>query len=375
MTVTTPAPAKIRRRAGTPASATVNTFAASGDRGKSRQINSSLTLAELDRYVQDWLLDGEARLSKKTVADRRHITDKLRWWLKHTGATECDRAALARFFAYLPRAHETEGGRWGQMQAGANTPARNKTRAAKPLSPTSCANYFRWLRTFFLYLVACGMLDESPMRTLRPAAHRDDQVQPFSPEQQEALLVAASKTVNAARNVAVLLFLLDTGARAGELCGLKMAEINFGERSVRVTGKGDKARTLFLSPQTSRAILDYLRGEQRAPTDYVFQSERGDGSPLTVQSLYQMFKTAGAAAGLSGVRCSPHTCRHTFAIEFLRRGGDPVTLQVMYGHTDLAQTRRYLAVAGADCKKAHARFSPVLDLRGARIRAGSKKKG
>jgi site-specific recombinase XerD len=58
-------------------------------------------------------------------------------------------------------------------------------------------------------------------------------------------------------------------------------------------------------------------------------------------------------------RCSPHTFRHTFAISFLRAGGNVFTLKEMLGHTSLAMTNRYVAIAQADISKQHAQFSPV----------------
>lgn len=323
---------------------------------------SALLLPDFRSAAEDWLLDGAARLSKKTVTDRRGLVAKLLWWLERENCRQVGRSELARFFAYLPVSHEDPDGRWGNAgddASGSGRPAaiRQKARAGKPLSPVSCGNYFRWLRTLFLYLVEVGTLDESPMRTLRPAVHRDNQIHPFSREQVTALLSAARDTEYPTRDTAIFLFLLDTGARASELCGMKAEDLNARERSVRVTGKGAKERTLYLSPLTLRALLEYQRDLGNGESPYLFGSQRGDA--LTPNALNKLVHRLGAAAGVTGVRCSPHTCRHTFAVEYLRGGGDPFSLQMIMGHTDLAQTRRYIAFAGADIKKNHGMFSPV----------------
>jgi integrase/recombinase XerD len=66
-----------------------------------------------------------------------------------------------------------------------------------------------------------------------------------------------------------------------------------------------------------------------------------------------------AAAGIAGVRVSPHTCRHTFAITFLRNGGNLLALQRILGHQDLAMVRRYAELVAADLAAAQATASPL----------------
>ena len=83
------------------------------------------------------------------------------------------------------------------------------------------------------------------------------------------------------------------------------------------------------------------------------------GERLNESGLGQLVRSLGQIAGVKGVRCSPHTFRHTFAIEYLRAGGDPLSLMTLLGHTDLKMTNRYVAFATADVKRKHRQFSPV----------------
>jgi integrase/recombinase XerD len=84
--------------------------------------------------------------------------------------------------------------------------------------------------------------------------------------------------------------------------------------------------------------------------------------PLTKDRLENMMGHYGQKAELNGVRCSPHTLRHTAAVRFLRNGGNVFALQRLLGHSSLEMTRRYCELADADVKQAHMTASPVDNL-------------
>ena len=96
-----------------------------------------------------------------------------------------------------------------------------------------------------------------------------------------------------------------------------------------------------LAPQVTRLLLN----------------ERG--LPLTKNGVQQMLRRYGRKAGITGVRCSPHTFRHTFARNYLLNGGDIFSLQKILGHSSLASVRIYLNLFATDVKKQHRQFSPV----------------
>jgi site-specific recombinase XerD len=104
----------------------------------------------------------------------------------------------------------------------------------------------------------------------------------------------------------------------------------------------------------------YLREEERTPDQHLFLSERGQnaGEPFLRGGILQLIERLGKKAGIQGVRCSPHTFRHTFAIEFLRNGGNLFTLKQILGHTSLQVTNRYVSLAQADIQSQHRQFSP-----------------
>ena len=72
----------------------------------------------------------------------------------------------------------------------------------------------------------------------------------------------------------------------------------------------------------------------------------------------ERIESGGLKAGISGVRCSPHTLRHTFAKTYLTNSGDIFSLPQILGHSSLASVRSYLNLFAADLKNQHQRFSP-----------------
>lgn len=75
--------------------------------------------------------------------------------------------------------------------------------------------------------------------------------------------------------------------------------------------------------------------------------------------LLQLIRRLGRKAGIQATRCSPHTFRNTFAVEFLRGGGNLFSLQQLLGHSSLSMTNRYVALAQGDIENQHRQFSPA----------------
>lgn len=75
----------------------------------------------------------------------------------------------------------------------------------------------------------------------------------------------------------------------------------------------------------------------------------------------------GKRAGIEGVRVSPHTLRHTFAVFYVRNGGDSFSLQEILGHTTLEMTRNYVHLARRDIAEQHKKFSPMEGLLGREV--------
>lgn len=312
--------------------------------------NNAISIADLERYAQDWLFDGEYRNhSRNTIDGKRDFVQKLLWFHNHRGYAICGTPQLREFLAYITTGHLEPGGRWGN---------RYLTRQVRP---RTVRYYYVYLQGLFRWLVAEGTLPSSPLDRIAAPAARSEQVQAFSTEQLQALLQAARRSHHARRDEAILLFLLDTGVRASELCALRLCDLDLTNRQATVLGKGNKHRTVFFARTASKALWNYLREQERASGDPVFLSDRGGraGERLTRSGLLQLIERLGKSANIRLTRCSPHTFRHSFALEFLRNGGNVMSLKMLLGHSSLKMTERYIALANADVQNQHRQFSPA----------------
>lgn len=178
----------------------------------------------------------------------------------------------------------------------------------------------------------------------------------------EAMGRACAQTNYPTRNLAILSVLFDTGLRVGELCSLTVGDVDMTGRRLRVRdGKMGKDRLVPFGRTTQQRLRAYPGLEEREMGESLWLGERGTrtGEGLTPSGVKQMIRDLGRLAEVKGVRVSPHTLRHTFAIEFLRSGGDVYSLQYILGHTDLDMTKRYVAIAQADVDMVMARSSPL----------------
>jgi site-specific recombinase XerD len=157
------------------------------------------------------------------------------------------------------------------------------------------------------------------------------------------------------RDKAVLMFLLDTGARAREVLHVDIQDVDLTIGATLIQrGKGAKPRTVFLGKASRRALRAFLKSRNdNHPALWVTE----DSERLEYGGLRGILERRAKLAGIKAP--SLHSFRRAFALNMLRAGVDVFSLQKLMGHADLQVLRRYLAQTTEDIAQAHRIGSPV----------------
>ena len=226
------------------------------------------------------------------------------------------------------------------------------------LTEATIHGYWKAIRAFWKWAAEdldtenVALLIKAPRYKLKP-------ITPLSKSEVILLLHAVEsdrkgrKRSTRLRDRAIILFFLDTGLRLGELLRLQVKEVDLhtGKVIVRPHQRGRKTsgRIVYIGNKTRKDLWKYLS----------FRDTTSDDEPIfdiTPGALKHMLRRLG---NKSGIKCHAHKIRHTFAINFLRNGGNVFELQRLLGHSSLDMVRHYLNIAESDIENAHRKASPV----------------
>jgi len=216
---------------------------------------------------------------------------------------------------------------------------------------------FITIRAFLNFLVAEGVIDESPMVNIKRPKVQKKMIKTFTPEQVTGMMKASGNGFYGCRNRAMIYVLYDCGLRATELCSICLPDVNWTMQTINIVGKGNKERVIRFGEKARIALESYLTARKAiTDSDVLFVSR--NGGAMDRHGVIRVVKACGRRAGITGVRISPHTFRHTCALTYVRNGGDPFSLQKLLGHSGLEMTRRYTELAQADIIEKHRQYSP-----------------
>jgi integrase/recombinase XerD len=221
-----------------------------------------------------------------------------------------------------------------------------------PLAASSAARAVSAVRGLHRFAVREGAATEDPAREVRPPRLAMRLPKAIGVHEVRRLLEGAGgEEPLALRDVALLEFLYATGARIAEAVGCAVDDVDLGDASVLLRGKGGRHRRVPLGGYARAAIEAYLvrvrpqllahQRTARGDRHCLFRNARG--GVLTRQGAWLILRAAAARAGLpEGI--SPHVLRHSFATHLLEGGADVRVVQELLGHASVATTQIYTLV-------------------------------
>ena len=268
------------------------------DRGEPRLVE---TRAAIERFLQ------EPQLAASTRRSYGSDLEEFAAWLERRGAklADVDARALADYTRHLGRAR----------------PGRDR------LAPGTLARKLAAIRSLLRAALGPGCVPDLALRSRRrkrlPNAPKLEEV-------EQLLARFAGDDALSVRNRALFELVYSAGLRTHEVVGLRLADVDFAQRTVHVSGKGGKERVVPLGYEASLALRRYLDVSRcelaRGAEDTLFLSHRG--RPLDTSTLRKLL-------------ANPHRLRHAFATHLLEGGADLRTIQELLGHASLSTTQTY----------------------------------
>ena len=217
------------------------------------------------------------------------------------------------------------------------------------------------LKTYYKFLLKTKQIEFSPLAKHK-ALKTSKKIQvPFSEKEivNVTEMLETQEGFEGIRNLLVVELFYSTGIRRAELISIKINDVSFAQKTIKVLGKRNKERIIPLLPTVLQTIKKYLaireQLENISDTDYLFLTARGVKIYETL--VYRIINTYFSNAS-EKVKKSPHILRHSFATHLLNEGADINSVKELLGHSSLASTQVYTQNSIAKLKEVYKNSHP-----------------
>ena len=200
------------------------------------------------------------------------------------------------------------------------------------------------LSSFYRFLYTQEAVTANPMMGIERPRIKQQEIRYLKHSQVMRLIDA----IEDPRDKLIVRTIYATGVRVSELCSINIEDIDFEEHTIRIKGKGDKIRIVFLDDETLGAIRTFIGTAVEGP---LFVGQQGKHiSPRAIQHLFRHYAPAGI---------TPHKIRHSYATELYRRSKNLRVVQENLGHTSIKTTEIYLHTDIDERRQVYQQFFPL----------------
>ena len=227
-------------------------------------------------------------------------------------------------------------------------------------NPTSINRHLSCLRSFYNYLLLNNTVTSNPFKLVRSQKKELKLPNYMKYSEFEDMINSIPDDTLGIRNRCIFEVLLCSGARVSELISIKVDDIDFNSCSIKVLGKGNKERLIFLNEHAINSLKDYLDNSR----DELLGNRKSEklfinhiGGDLTTRGVRDIIDNIIKKAALN-IKVTPHMFRHTFATMLLNEGCSLKSVQELLGHANLSTTSIYTHVSNDRIKDVYYHTHP-----------------
>ena len=231
----------------------------------------------------------------------------------------------------------------------------------KKISRNSVSRKLSSLRSFFKFIHTKGKIEMNPFN-LVSSPKKEKRLPKFLYNEDIEKIFDVPDTTKplGQRDNLILELLYDTGIRVGELVNIKLNDINFSNRTIRILGKGNKERIVLFGVYLEDILNLYLNdGRKELLKENTSESLilNGRGSNITTRGVRLIVENIIKKACIK-THATPHTLRHTFATHLLENGADLLTVKELLGHSTLSSTQVYTHITNERLRNVYLHSHP-----------------